>query len=79
MLGRAGRLLGLEAKSGTDFADRQDFPSWAVEGIAYVSGLTDPVSQKKVMEGTGGGFAPKGTYTREQGIITALRLFRCGD
>lgn len=79
MLGRVGRLLGLEAKSGTDFADRQDFPSWAVEGIAYVSGLTDPVSQKKVMEGTGGGFAPKGTYTREQGIITALRIFRCGN
>lgn len=77
MLGRAGRLLGLEAKSGADFADRQDFPSWAVEGIAYVSGLTDPVSQKKVMEGTGGGFTPKGTYTREQAIITALRLFRC--
>lgn len=76
MLERTGRLLGLEGGTGMAFADQNSFPAWAVNGIAYVSSLTDPVSGKRVMEGTGNGFAPLESYTKEQTIITSLRLLR---
>lgn len=77
MLERTGRLMGLESGTGMDFTDQSAFPTWAEGGIAYVSGLTDPVSGKRVMEGTGNGFEPLGSYTKEQTIITSLRLLRC--
>ena len=39
-------------------------------------GLMDPVSNVKVMQGTGNNrFSPTGTYTREQALLTAVRLF----
>lgn len=77
MLTRTGRLLGVEASPGQEFSDKAQFGSWAAEGISYVSGLADAVSGKRVMEGTGGGaFSPLVTYSREQAILTALRLFR---
>lgn len=78
MLERTGKLLGLSSGEAQDFADKAQFGSWAVEGIGYVSGLTDPTNSKRVMEGTGGGnFSPLDTYSREQAILTALRLFHC--
>lgn len=77
MLTRTAKLLGLSAGQGETFADAATFPDWAKEGIAYVSGLTDGVSGSKVMGGTGNGaFSPAATYTREQALVTALRLFR---
>lgn len=78
MLQRTGKLLGIRAGEGQDFADKAQFGSWAAEGIGYVSGLVDADSGKRVMEGTGGGnFSPLDTYSREQAILTALRLSRC--
>lgn len=77
MLTRTGRLLGIEAGPGQSFSDADQFGAWAVEGIAYVSGLSDAVSGYQVMGGTGEGrFSPLATYSREQAILTALRLFR---
>lgn len=76
MLARTAKVLGITAGQSVDFADADSFADWGREGIAFISGVTDPYSGKKVMEGTGeGNFSPTATYSREQAIITALRLF----
>ena len=78
MLARTAKGLDLTSGSAIRFADAGSFSSWATEGIAYVSGMTDPVSGKAVMGGTGDNrFSPAASYTREQAILTALRLFHC--
>lgn len=77
MLCRVGKLLGMTSTQGERFSDAGQFAPWAEEGIAFVSGTIDPVTGNKVMGGTGGGnFSPEGKYTREQAIVTALRLLR---
>jgi len=51
------------------FADNADISSWAIEGVGQVQGVG-------IMGGVGNNvFAPRGMYTREQSIITMLRLF----
>lgn len=76
MLARTAKLLGMDAGESIQFADAGEFPDWAAEGINFISGITDPNTGKPVMQGQGNSrFAPKGTYTREQAIATALRLF----
>lgn len=80
MLARTARLLGLTAGSGEAFADSAHFSSWAAQSIALISGLTDPTTGAKVMNGTGNGlFSPLDTYTCEQAIMTSLRLFHCAE
>lgn len=76
MLARTAKALGMSAGVGENFADAGDFAPWAADGIAFVSGLTDPTTGGKVMGGTGsGGFSPTAPYSREQAILTSLRLF----
>lgn len=76
MLARTGQVLLVKSGQSESFADADTFATWAAEGIGYISGVTDPYNGKRVMEGTGGGqFSPAATYSREQAIITALRLF----
>lgn len=78
MLARTARVLGLNAGTGTSFTDAAQAASWAAGEISFVSGLTDPASGKAVMGGMGDGrFDPLGAYTREQALMTALRLFHC--
>ncbi len=78
MLERTAKVLGLTSVSGVSFNDSGSIASWATGSVAFVSGLTDPVTGGKVMGGVSGGrFDPLGTYTREQAIATALRLFHC--
>ena len=78
MLARTGKLLRLSSGQSIDFADKGTFASWASGSIAYVSGLVDPVSSNAVMGGTGNFcFSPDDSYTREQAIITSLRLWHC--
>jgi len=77
MLSRLADCMGY---SGTvakmEFNDTKSLASWAQEGIAKVSGITDPTNNKRVMNGTSSGnFSPYGTYTREQGYMTIIRLF----
>lgn len=79
MLTNTAKVLGLSSQNGETFSDGDQIADWAKEGIAFVSGLTDSVSGGKVMGGTGGAFAPMGSYTREQAYATALRLFHCAQ
>ena len=70
MLSRLANALGqpLPATRAT-FADNGDIPSWAFEGVGQVQAAG-------IMTGVGGNrFAPGDPYTREQSIITMIRLF----
>ena len=78
MLARTGKVLELDAKTGLNFTDKGQFADWASDSISYVSGLSDPINSNRVMAGTGNGnFSPLGTYSRQQAIMTALRIFHC--
>jgi hypothetical protein len=71
MASRAAGVLGMEA-NGTyiSFADANLIASWAKEGVDFAS-------SSGLMIGTGdNAFSPLGTYTREQAIVTLLRLYR---
>ena len=70
MLSRLAEALGqpLPATRAT-FADNGDIPSWALNGVGQVQSAG-------IMTGVGGNrFAPRDAYTREQSIITMIRLF----
>jgi hypothetical protein len=70
MLSRLADALGkpLAAKDAT-FADNAKISSWAIEGVGQVQAAG-------IMSGVGDNtFAPKEPYTREQSIITMLRLW----
>ena len=76
MLARTGKLLGIQAGQSVPFTDTDTLADWSADSVAFISGLKDPYNSKSVMEGTGGGyFSPLATYSREQAIVTALRLF----
>lgn len=78
MLARTAKVLDLTTEESENFKDAGQFASWASESIAFVSGLADPTNGVKVMNGMGNGnFAPTDSYSREQAILTALRLFHC--
>ena len=69
MLARAAKVMGAPAiGGGADFADSGSIADWALDGVTYVSGAG-------IMRGTGDGFDPLGLYTREQTIMTVLRLY----
>ena len=76
MLARTARVLGLSAGTPVRFADAGKISSWAVSEVDYISGITDPGTGKQIMGGVGSQrFDPLGSYTREQAIATALRLY----
>lgn len=78
MLARTAKVLGLTAGKAEKFNDAALFATWASESIEFISGLADPTTGDKVMNGTGNGkFSPTENYSREQAILTALRLFHC--
>lgn len=78
MLARTAKVLGLSSEKGENFNDVGLFASWASESIAFVSGLSDPTTGSKVISGTGGGmFSPLAFFTREQAILTVLRIYHC--
>ena len=53
------------------FSDKASISSWAVAQVGQVQAAG-------IMSGVGNNrFGPTGTYTREQSIVTMLRLFRC--
>ena len=57
------------------FADAAQISSWAKDAVDMVSSCI--VDGNRIMNGTGGNrFDPKGTYTREQSILTSLRLYQ---
>lgn len=80
MLTRAAKCLGLTAQNGLSFSDMTQASDWAWDSITFISGLEDPTSGNRVMSGTGPNmFEPWGTYTREQAILTTLRLFNAAE
>ena len=54
-----------------DYSDSSEIGDWAMSGV-------QAVSNAGIMNGTGDNcFSPIGYYTREQSIVTILRLFNC--
>ncbi|MBR4742864.1 MAG: S-layer homology domain-containing protein [Oscillospiraceae bacterium] len=70
MLNRTFRVCGgASEQAELSFSDSDDVSAWAKEDVASMTLLG-------VFRGMGDGtFAPKGTYTREQCVLTALRLW----
>ena len=79
MLARAAALIGsIPPVAGPlSYTDQDRIASWALEGVYNASlALVDRTNNRAVMGGTGSNqFSPLGTYSREQAIITAKRLF----
>ena len=78
MLMRLAKVSGMTAPndSAVAFSELAAMQSWAKDGVAFVSACTDPVSGKRVMGGTGQNrFSPLGFYTREQSVMTMIRLY----
>ena len=71
MLSRLAEALDHPLASGTaSFGDSTAIASWAAAAVGQVQAAG-------IMEGTGGGnFTPQGSYTREQSILTLLRLYQ---
>ena len=70
MLSRLANAMGqpLQVQAAT-FADKGNVSSWAIEGVGQVQAAG-------IMTGVGDNrFAPRDPYTREQSIITMIRLF----
>ena len=77
MLMRLAKAVGTTQPNGQslDFKELASMPAWAKEGVQFVSACLDPVSGKRVMNGTGTNtFSPLGVYTREQSVMTMIRL-----
>ena len=70
ILMRTAKVLGVESTAKVNtFSDKAQAGEWAHPAIAFVS-------DKGIMQGVGDNcFVPKGGYTREQSIVTIMRLF----
>ena len=70
ILVRLANVTSLSLPPATEaFADSADIAPWAIEAVGQVR-------EAGIMEGIGGGmFSPQGPYTREQSIVTLLRLY----
>ena len=82
MLKQAAEAVGapLSVEGTLPYLDEADIASYAREAVLWASRQTDLQSGKPVMQGVGQGrFDPLGQYTREQAVLTVLRLFRTGD
>ena len=75
MLGRLAKYAGFTPNAEpVKFAEA--LPEWAASGVEFISSCEDPSNGKRVMGGTGNGkFSPAGSYTREQSIMTVIRLY----
>ena len=78
MLMRLAKVMGLEEPNASkvSFTEQSAIASWFADGVVFISACQDPQSGKRVMGGTGNGrFDPTGSYTREQSIMTLIRLY----
>ena len=70
MLMNTCKVIGMETGNAqaSGFADMGSVASWAVAGVNFCSA-------SGVMNGTSGNnFSPKGTYTRQEAIVTFDRI-----
>lgn len=74
MLSRTSELLGYRGTDASpNFSDTSGL--WGKSYISSVASMNDPYFTTRVMNGVGNGkFGPKELYSREQAIITMLRL-----
>ncbi|HCO18034.1 S-layer homology domain-containing protein [Gudongella oleilytica] len=82
MLSRAAKALGYTdtGEPGMSFSDRLSFQDYAVEPIEFISGVKDRISGKRVMGGLPNNmFGPASPYTKEQAILTMLRMYNSFD
>lgn len=76
MLYNTAKLLGTEGGEPNAFADEESIASWAKNAVSFISSVKDRMSGNAVMGGVGNNmFGPLGTYTKEQAILTMVRLF----
>ena len=69
--------LPITAEGGLLYSDMEQISFYARPAVDWVSQVRDGVSSRSVMAGVGDGrFDPLGTYTREQAVLTLLRMFR---
>ncbi len=77
LLQTASALFPQVIPDGADYLDGAAIPDYAKPAVDWASQVTDPVTGSPVMAGVGDGyFDPRGTYTREQAVLTVLRLYR---
>jgi len=79
MLLQAAAAVGAQVlpMEGLLYQDMDQVSTYARLAVLWTSQVRDQVSGKPVMAGVGGGrFDPLSNYTREQAMLTALRLFR---
>ena len=82
MLARAATVLGFYQPNDNSmvFSDSGSFAAYAVDPINFISACSDRTSMRRVMGGVGENrFDPKAYYTKEQAILTMLRLFNSFD
>lgn len=74
MLSRLAAALGCPfGQAAPDFTDNTLVSSWAFDAVGQVQ-------SSGIMNGVGGGrFSPKGSYTREQSIITMVRMMEMAN
>ncbi len=78
MLMRLAKVMGFEKPNSTPitFKESATLPSWAKQGVDFISACIDSKNAKRVMGGTGNNmFSPQGTYTREQTFMSIFRLY----
>lgn len=69
MLTNVAKTLNVDITANdSTFADNSKIANWAKTSVNYVA-------DKEIMKGTGNGFEPLSTYTRQQAYLTILRLF----
>ncbi len=76
MLSRAADALGITSGEAVSFNDINTAADWAVDYIGKVSSIVSK-DGKRVMGGSDNCFDPLGSYTRQQAILTVVRLANC--
>ncbi|MDR2940637.1 MAG: S-layer homology domain-containing protein [Clostridiales bacterium] len=79
MLARAAKSTnkGINLGDSPSFVDSAQFSPWAQEHISYITSVKTYDTGDAVMAGEDGGrFSPHKNYTREQGVVTVMRLMR---
>ena len=82
MLRQAAQAIGSAAfpTGELPYRDSGEIADYAREAVLWAGETADLLSGKPVMQGVGQGrFDPLGQYTREQAVLTVLRLFRAGN
>lgn len=78
MLARLAGVVGCTEPnaSSVSFTELSTIPKWFIEGVKFTSSCQDPLTGKRVMGGVGNNrFDPTGSYTREQSLMTLIRLY----